>query len=237
MQRLYITQNLEKGKPITIKDNDFHYLKNVMRIKPNDNILLYNQSNGEFLSNITEILKKEIIITPTEQTRKPSDEKINDTEIIFSIIKPQRIDLIIEKTTELGVKELSPIITQYTNNKHINIERLNTIAKEASEQSRRLSIPQINEPTTLHEKLKNFNFEKRTLIYLDERPIENNTTEILKKFKGKPISFLIGPEGGFSNTEFELLRSTPAIGITLGKQILRAETATISIISLYNLGI
>ena len=87
------------------------------------------------------------------------------------------------------------------------------------------------------QKLQKFDFEKRTLIYLDERPIDNNTTEILKKFKDKPISFLIGPEGGFSKEEFEFLKSTPAIGITLGHQILRAETAGISIIALYNLGI
>ena len=81
-------------------------------------------------------------------------------------------------------------------------------------------------------------FETRTLIYLDERQNNNtNTIETLKNLKHKPISFLIGPEGGFSENEFKILSKTPAIGITLGKQILRAETAGISIIALYNLSI
>ena len=81
-------------------------------------------------------------------------------------------------------------------------------------------------------------FQNLILIYLDERQIENqNTVEILKKYKNKPISFLIGPEGGFDKTEFEILEKNNAVGITLGKLILRAETAGISIISLYNIGI
>ena len=236
IQRLYISQNLE-NKNIYITDEDFHYLKNVIRLKVNDEILLFNEKNGEYLSLISEITKKQIVITPIKQTRAPESEKLNDTELIFSPIRHNRQDLIVEKTTELGIKILSPVITAYTNNKNLNIERLNTIAKEATEQSRRLSKPIINESISLIQKLQKFDFEKRTLIYLDERPIDNNTTEILKKFKDKPISFLIGPEGGFSKEEFEFLKSTPAIGITLGHQILRAETAGISIIALYNLGI
>lgn len=236
IQRLYISQNLE-NKNIYITDEDFHYLKNVIRLKVNDEILLFNEKNGEYLSRVSEITKKQIVITPIKQTRTPESEKFNDTELIFSPIRHNRQDLIVEKTTELGIKILSPVITAYTNNKNLNIERLNTIAKEATEQSRRLSKPIITEPISLIQKLQKFDFEKRTLIYLDERPIDNNTTEILKKFKDKPISFLIGPEGGFSKEEFEFLKSTPAIGITLGHQILRAETAGISIIALYNLGI
>ena len=96
----------------------------------------------------------------------------------------------------------------------------------------------INELLTFKEKIAKFDFLNRTLIYLDERQNDNQTTtEILKKFKNKPVSFLIGPEGGFSQEEFEILSKTQAQGITLGKQILRAETAGISIIALYNIGV
>ncbi|MBD5405691.1 16S rRNA (uracil(1498)-N(3))-methyltransferase [bacterium] len=236
IQRLYIPQKIEENKCLYITNDDFHYIKNVIRLKVDDEILLFNEISGEFLSKIKDITKKEVIITPIKQTRKETDENLNDTELIFSSIKHNRQDLIIEKTTELGIKELSPIITKYTNNKNINIERLNTIAKEATEQSRRLLKPRINAPVSFIEKIKNFDFEKRTLVYLDERTTEKTNIEILKKLKGKPVSFLIGPEGGFAPGEFEILKQTPAIGINLGNLILRAETAAISIISIYNLG-
>ncbi len=237
IQRLYIPQKININKPIYITGDDFHYIKNVIRLKENDEILLFNEINGEFLSRLSKTEKREITITPLKQTRQPTDENLNDTELIFSQIKHNRQDLIIEKTTELGIKELSPIITKYTNNKNINLERLNTIAKEATEQSRRLSKPKINEPVPFIEKIKNFDFENRTLVYLDERPTEQNGIEILKDLKDKPVSFLIGPEGGFSPEEFEILKQTPATGISLGSLILRAETAAISIIAIYNIGI
>lgn len=237
IQRLYIPQKINTNKPIYITGDDFHYIKNVIRLKENDEILLFNNESGEFLATLTKIEKREIIFTPHTQTRPANDEKIADTELIFAPIKHNRQDLIIEKTTELGIRELSPIITQYTNNKNINLERLNTIAKEATEQSHRLSKPQINEPIPFIEKIRKFDFENRTLIYLDERPTQVNSIEILKKLKDKPVSFLIGPEGGFSPAEFEFLKQTPAIGVSLGSLILRAETAAISIIAIYNIGI
>ncbi|MGN0929256.1 MAG: RsmE family RNA methyltransferase [Alphaproteobacteria bacterium] len=236
IQRLYIPQKIEENKHLYITNDDFHYIKNVIRLKIDDEILLFNETNGEFLSKIKDITKKEIIITPITQTKKPTEENIPDVELIFAPIKHNRQDLIVEKATELGIKELSPIITKYTNNKNINIERLNTIAKEATEQSRRLSKPKINESISFIEKIKNFDFENRTLVYLDERPTQTNSIEILKKLKGKPVSFLIGPEGGFAKEEFEILQQTPAIGVSLGSLILRAETASISIIAIYNLG-
>ena len=237
IQRLYIPQKINENKPIHITGDDFHYIKNVIRLKEDDEILLFNNESGEFLSKLSKIEKREMTITPLTQTRPADDEEIPNTELIFSPIKHNRQDLIIEKTTELGIKELSPIITKYTNNKNINLERLNTIAKEATEQSRRLSKPTINEPVSFIEKIRSFDFENRTLVYLDERPTQKNSIDILKALKNKPVSFLIGPEGGFSPEEFEILKQTPAIGISLGDLILRAETATISIIAIYNIGI
>ena len=159
IQRLYISQNLE-NKNIYITDEDFHYLKNVIRLKVDDEILLFNEKNGEYLSRVSEITKKQIVITPIKQTRTPESEKLNDTELIFSPIRHNRQDLIVEKTTELGIKILSPVITAYTNNKNLNIERLNTIAKEATEQSRRLSKPIINNLETFTEKIAKLQGER-----------------------------------------------------------------------------
>ncbi len=236
--RVYSDKHLLQNSLLKLEGDDFHYLKNVMRLKKDESFLLFNEKDGEFDCNIIELNKHDLKVQMEKQTRIPDTENLNDTELIFTPIRHSRQDFLIEKATELGIKTLSPITTQNTSVKDINEERARTIAKEASEQSRRLSIPTINKLTPLTEKLTSFDFENRTLIYLDERQNNNeNTTEILKKYKGKPISFLIGPEGGFSPDEFEMLSKTKAIGITLGNLILRAETAGISIISLYNIGI
>lgn len=236
--RVYSNKNLRTSSLLKIEDEDFHYLKNVMRLKKNENFNIFNEINGEFNCNIIEINKKDLKIQIEEQIHTPAKENLNDTELIFPPIRHQRLDFLIEKATELGITQLSPIITQNTSVKNINTERIFTISKEATEQSRRLSIPKINELLTFKEKIAKFDFSNRTLIYLDERQNDNQTTtEILKKFKNKPVSFLIGPEGGFSQEEFEILSKTQAQGITLGKQILRAETAGISIIALYNIGV
>ena len=236
MQRLYIPQKINIDTPIHITGDDFHYIKNVIRLKEDDKIHLFNSENGEFIATVNKIEKRELTLIPQTQTRKPEDEKLPDTELIFAPIKHNRQDLIVEKATELGISKLSPVITQHTNNKNINTDRLKLIAKEASEQSKRLSVPIINEAENFIEKIRKFNFENRTLIYLDERSTQTNGIDILKSLKDKPVSFLIGPEGGFSKEEFEILASTNAIGIHLGNLILRAETAAISIIAIYNIG-
>ena len=235
--RVYSNKNLRISSLLRIEDDDFHYIKNVMRLKKDEHFILFNENDGEFDCNIIELNKKDLKVQIETQLRTPSSENLNDTELIFTPIRHQRQDFLIEKATELGIKTLSPILTKNTAIKDINIERANTIAKEATEQSHRLSVPKINSLATFTEKISKFDFQNRTLIYLDERQNSNqSTTEILRKYKEKPVSFLIGPEGGFDESEFEILSKTPAVGITLGKLILRAETAGISIISLYNIG-
>ncbi len=236
--RVYSNKNLRISSLLRIDDDDFHYLKNVMRLKKDEHFILFNERDGEFDCNIIELNKKDLKIQIETQLRTPDTKKLNDVELIFTPIRHQRQDFLIEKATELGIKTLSPILTKNTSIKDINTERAITIAKEATEQSRRLSIPQINPLIPFTEKIAKFDFQNRILIYLDERQnTDQNTVEILNKYKNKPVSFLIGPEGGFDASEFEILSKTNAVGITLGKLILRAETAGISIISLYNIGI
>ena len=142
--RVYSNKNLRTSSLLKIEDEDFHYLKNVMRLKKNENFNIFNEINGEFNCNIIEINKKDLKIQIEEQIHTPAEENLNDTELIFPPIRHQRLDFLIEKATELGITQLSPIITQNTSIKNINTERIFTISKEATEQSRRLSIPKIN---------------------------------------------------------------------------------------------
>lgn len=233
--RIYNEQNLSLGAEIVICGKDFHYLKNVMRVKCGFIVYVFNEMCGEFEAKVIDIKKNDLVLNIVFQTRKSDDETLCDTEIIFSPIKHNRQDFLIEKTCELGVKTLSPAIMKNSSVKDVNILRMNEIVKQASEQSRRLSIPKVNKLVSFTEKIACFDFSMRNLIYLDERVEIKNKAGLLQQLHDKPVSFLIGPEGGFDNSEFEILSKTPAVSISLGSQILRAETAAMSVLSLYNL--
>ena len=236
--RVYCKKNLQNVKSLVIDGDDFHYLRNVMRLGVGQKFFLFNEDNGEFECAVRDINKKNLDVDIVMQTRTPNDEKIADVELIFTPIRHTRLDFLVEKTTELGVSTLSPVITKNTSVKDANTERLSNIAKEATEQSRRLSIPKINPVEKFMDKVLNFDFDNRVLVYFDERQdVKENTVDVLRKFKEKPISFIVGPEGGFSEDEFEMLSKTPAISVSLGSLILRAETAGIVAIALHNIGI
>ena len=233
--RIYSENILSLNSELIIIGKDFHYLKNVMRVKVGFIIFVFNEKCGEFEASVTKINKNDLVLSLYKQTRKSDDENLPDTEIIFSPIRHNRQDFLIEKACELGVKILSPVLMKNSAVKDVNIIRMKEIVKQASEQSRRLSIPKVNELITISEKIKNFDFENRNLIYLNEREEVKNTAGFLSKFKDKPVSFLIGGEAGFDENEFEMLSKTPAVSVSLGKQILRAETAAITVLAVYNL--
>ena len=236
--RVYCKKNLETSTEIRIEDEDFHYLRNVMRLNVGQEFFLFNERDGEFQCEVQNVAKKFLNVSVKIQTRSADTESIREVELIFPPIRHSRLDFLIEKATELGIKTLSPIVTQNTAVKDINVERLETIAKEATEQSRRLCPPVINGLEKFTDKISKFDFENRGLIYLDERQnVKENTVDILKKFTDKPVSFIIGPEGGFSADEFEILSNTKAVSVSLGSRILRAETAGMAILAIYNIGL
>ena len=231
--RLYTPQKLAANAKATLVGDDLHYLKNVMRQGIGDMLLLFNETDGEFDSRILSASKKEIVAEQVTCKRSPSDERLPDTELIFPPIRHSRQDMLVEKATELGVKTLSPALMKNSAIKNINTARAYIIAKEAAEQSERLSVPQINPLVKLGDILARFDFKSRTLVYLDERRV--SATKQLPGIKG-PVSFLVGPEGGFAPEEFAALEKTPAVGVNLGRLVLRAETAAIAILTLHNLG-
>lgn len=234
--RIYLEQSLKIGSQIIVKGNDFHYLKNVMRVFIGLNINVFNQIDGEFKAVVSSIDRHEIILIVKSNIRSFKDEYFNDVELILSPIRHARFDFLIEKITELGVKIISPIISDNSSVKNVNVKHISEVIKQAVEQSRRLSLPVLNELVTFKSKINQFDFKNRTLIYLDERQNgNNNELKCLKKYYKKPVSFLIGPEGGFSSNEFKLLDDNRAISLSLGSRILRSETAGISIIAIYNL--
>ncbi|MGI5845668.1 MAG: RsmE family RNA methyltransferase [Alphaproteobacteria bacterium] len=209
LPRIFINENLHIGKKITLSTAQLHYLKKVMRT---NKCLIFNDGI-EFEAHLDD--KALNIIHKTEHT-DPSNKII----FCFAIIKQSKMEEMLNAVTQMGVAVLQPIITKRTNERFPKWGRIEKIIIEASEQSRRNSIPKLLPP------IKFDKLDKKNLIFADERLVHQNKTDI-NKIKNYN-SVLIGPEGGFSPSEFAELDTSGAIGISLGKTILRAETAAIA---------
>lgn len=225
LPRLFVNESLELSKILEIKDNSFHYLHHVLRKKPEDFVLLLDGKTGLWQAQITEIKKKTLILHV--QNCIQSFVESPDIILYFAPIKAQRLDFLIEKATELGVRKFQPILTQFTQIRDINIEKLLRIAIEASEQCERLDIPHIEDVKPLKEAIATYP-QDRFLLFADESLEAESIKQILQKMTSPKIDLLIGPEGGFSDQERAYLKSFSFVKpCHLGPRILRAETAAL----------
>lgn len=214
-------QPLACGQQILFSDEQCRYLGTVMRLQNNDEVLLFNGKDGEFVAQIAFAGKKNATAEILRQTR--AQQKNADVWLMFAPIKKDRTDFVIEKATELGADTIVPVITRYTISDKPRIERFRAQAVEAAEQSRRLTVPQIAEAVKLEDLLKNWD-GKRVLYYMDESGHGIAATEAFANSKASAL--LIGPEGGFAAEELALFRQCAfAQAVDLGPLILRAETA------------
>ena len=227
--RIFLSISLKKTEVFTIIEKQAHYLINVMRVKVGSIILVFNGFEGEYKVEI--INKKNNIISckVIEKVRVQYYEP--ELNLIFSLVKKDRIFNIIEKCTELGVTCFHPIVTERTQNFNYSFKKFGAYAIEASEQTRRLTIPKINPVQNLSSLLNNWNRKKIILLCN-----ENDGIPVMKiKNKiSKPVSILIGPEGGFSGDELEGFLNLEFVkSISLGPRILRSDTAAISMVASY----
>ena len=231
--RLYIAEALAPEKFLPLSDEHVHYLKNVVKYTPKDNLLCFDNKNGEFLCEIIEQSKKQMLIRVKEKT-KPFT-LCPDIWLLFCPLKKDKTDFVIEKATELGCRCIIPVISQYTNCTNIKTERYIAQSIEAAEQCRRTDLPLIEQPQKLTDMLKNWD-TSRTLYFMDETLKSAPFFDLLQQEKNHKAAILIGPEGGFSKSELTLLRTLPfAKGATLGPRILRAETAVAAALSCWQL--
>ena len=222
--RLFFPENLSTNLSLTLDKSQSHYLTKVMRINIGNNFSLFNQ-NGEWEARITKITKGIVEFLIIKKIRS----KDNDKEIwlAFAPIKINYLNFIIQKATELGVSKFTPILTERTIVRKINEKRLNKIIIEASEQSNRLKVPKLEEMLKLDNFLK-LN-QKTNIIFGD---LNTNNTKLHVK-NTEPLCILIGPEGDFTEKEREkILKLKNIIPLKINENILRAETAAISMISI-----
>jgi len=223
LHRFYIKQNIEVGKEIRIDDPEFiNQWVRVFRLKALDEVILFNDTGYEFIARFSFLSKKEVIMDILS-SEKVVEGVSKELYIFQSIIKKDNFELIAQKCTEIGVSAFHPIISERSEKKDLNIERINKIVTEASEQSGRGSVPEVFSPTSLEDSIKDFSGELFTLDFDGEKFLDSR---LHGNDKGK-IGILIGPEGGWSDKEREFLKEKGIKSVSLGKQVLRAETASI----------
>ena len=229
--RLYFPDKIQSDLSSHLSKEHTHYLKDVMRLKIGDKLSIFN-TLGEWDAVIETYEKKGAKIKIIEKVRDQGNDK--NIWLAFSPIKQNPLNFLIQKGTELGVKKFIPILSERTVVREINIERIKKIIIEASEQSNRISVPEINKPELLKNFLSQFP-ENASLIFCDINSKKNNLKNILIKNIDGPICILIGPEGDFSENERKMIINlNQTYPISLAKNILKAETAALSAITIVN---
>lgn len=224
LPRLFVHETLSFGLEIKLEDNQFHYLSHVLRKKPQDLVLLLDGKTGLWQAKMIDVQKKYLRLIVT--THIEPFLKSPDIRLYFAPIKLQRLDIMIEKATELGVSAFCPVLTQYAQVKDMKQEKLIRIAQEAAEQCERHDVPSFFPIIPLKDLKKGYD-SGRHLLMGDERLGASSLCKVLKDMKG-PIDLLIGPEGGFSPEEHGYLESLPFVrSCHFGPRILRSETAAL----------
>lgn len=238
--RLFTDAPLGQGT-LALDPAQARYLGGVLRLAPGAEVRLFNGRDGEWVYQLTELSKAKGAAEPSH-CRRPQPESEAGPQLFFAPVKRTQTELIVQKATELGVSRLMPVITARTNREKLRIDRLRLIAIEAAEQCERLSVPVIEEPAALTEGLGTCD----GFVFCDEAGDEPGepwggtagraplAARIFPASDRVPEAVLVGPEGGFTEEERQMLRADPrAVTISLGPRILRAETAAIVALTLW----
>ena len=225
--RLYVDQALGTGQPVAVSADQANYLFNVMRLGPGDAVALFNGRDGEWRAVVGQAGKRAGLlrcVALTAPLRLPPD-----LWLLFAPIKKARTDFIVEKAVELGVARVVPVQTRYTNER-IRPDKLQAHAMEAAEQCGATFVPEVADLVALDKLLGNWPQDRR-LLWCDEATL---TPTSLTGERGQSWAILIGPEGGFSADEQARLRALPqVVPLSLGPRILRADTAAVAALTLW----
>ncbi|MDD2678167.1 MAG: RsmE family RNA methyltransferase, partial [Candidatus Pacebacteria bacterium] len=201
--RFFIEKNFEKNKIIYLSEEELiNQLKNVLRLKAKDKIIIFNNQEKEVLAEIVEINKNFIKIKILKILENQNESLSRKTILYCSILKKENFELVVQKATEIGVKSIMPLITKRTVKQNLKEERLKKIIKEASEQSERISLPILNKILTFEKAIKE-SLNNDINLFFERRGM--NISE-LRKLKAEKVGVFIGPEGGFTDEELALAK-------------------------------
>lgn len=227
--RLFLEHPLAVAQTIPLTRDQAHYLFAVMRLVPGDHILVFDGRTGEWLAEVSQAGKRSGTLICLSQTR--SLHTPPDLWLLFAPVKKARTDFIVEKAAEMGAARICPVLTDFTNAERVRRDRLQAHAVEAAEQCGGTFVPEVAELAKLDATLDAWP-ETRRLMFCDEAlvgqpaPLDGEGPE--------PWAILIGPEGGFSDGERTRLTGMPqAVSVSLGPRILRADTAAVAAMALW----
>ena len=243
--RLYVEERLSSGATITLGTKPAHYLRNVLRLKADGTVLVFNGRDGEWRA-VLAAAGKGTKLTVQEQARPQI--AAGDLHFLFAPLKHERLDYMVQKAVEMGASRLQPVITQHTQVSRVNLERMQANAIEAAEQCGILTIPEISAPLPFA-KMIAARMPDRLLVFCDEAANVSNPVSALTAARvpapvlplvpastepgTEPLAVLVGPEGGFAEDErAALLKQPNIVRLSLGPRILRADTAAIAALAL-----
>ena len=240
MIRLYVSYKGIQNDKMCIQDNNqVHYLKDVLRVKPGEKIVLFDERQNEYSAQITALTPEAINLTIKPAPRRFSTIRPNFT-IACAIPKKSKMDDIVDKLTQLGVDRIIPLETERVvakldrNKKTLKVKRWRKIAESASLQSQRNTIPVIDDIQDIKAVLGNSSdYDLKLIPTLEWK--RRHLKDILSRFKPRNVLIFIGPEGDFSREEIKLAQNYGCIPVTLGELVLRVETAAVAVASFIRL--
>lgn len=227
--RLFVEQQLREGDRVLIEGGQAHYLVRVMRVSAGVAVIACDNLTGEWATRVADVTKREVMLEVADRLRER--EAVPDLWLCAALLKKDRFDMVLEKATELGVARIQPIITRRCVADKLNLTRARALTTEAAEQCARTALPELAEPVKLASLLADWP-ESRALFFADENGGESAAATFAAH--PGPAAILIGPEGGFDETERAAIRAHPAArAISLGPRVLRGETAAIAALGLW----
>lgn len=231
LTRLYVEAALASAAEVPLNEPQSHFLTHVLRAKQGEALRVFNGRDGEWRALVHEITKRTVSLKIETQTRPQTG--VPDLWLLLAPVKKTPLDYIVQKATELGVARIQPVFTRRTIVDRVNAERMRANAIEAAEQSGRLTVPEISEPVDLDKLIAGWNGDRR-LMYCDEAGEAPPAVKALATMSKGAWAILTGPEGGFDPAEREMLRRLSFVTpVSLGPRIMRADTAALAAITLW----
>lgn len=243
-QRLFVDVPLVDGAAIELDREQANYLLNVLRLAENDGILVFNGADGEWLARIAPTGRKSARLVVERNVRlqdRPGQNRSRELHYLFAPLKHARLDYMIQKAVEMGVARLRPVLTRRTQAQRVNLERMRANAIEAAEQCGIMNIPQIDDTITLDRLLRDWPADRRLIFCDEDAAVAEPFAALTQAFSGQSlteqslpaVAIIIGPEGGFDDSERQALADVPgSVSISLGPRVLRADTAAVAALAI-----
>lgn len=238
MYRFFIEDGINSGNEIRISGSDYNHIKNVLRMKKGEEVLISDGKDREYLCAIADMTEEEVILT-IEDIMGTSRELSAKIVLFQGLPKGDKMEQIIQKTVELGVAEIVPVAMKRcvvkldAKKAGKKVERWNGIALSAAKQSKRGIIPEVKNVVSFSDAVKMAADMDAFLVPYENAEGIEGARKLVASMKGKKsIGIFIGPEGGFEDSEIELALENGAQTLTLGRRILRTETAGMTMLSI-----